>query len=138
MPIKSPYVFKRIFENSKSTCILVLDLAGNIQDINIGFQKSFGYSPESLIGRNFIILFTEEDIGKGLPEKELKEVLETGSANDNNYLVHEDGSHIWVNGESIYMKDESGWEYIVKIIHNLQETKILEQKLKEINHEQKK
>jgi PAS domain S-box-containing protein len=136
--MKSPLLFNMVFQNSESTSFLILDCSGNIQEVNTGFQTSFGYSRESLIGKNYALLFIEEDINKKLPEKELKKVMETGSANDNNYLLHEDGSPIWVHGESIYAKDENGREYIVKIIQDINEEKILEQKLKEKNEEQER
>jgi PAS domain S-box-containing protein len=127
-----------ILQNSESTSILVFDLIGNIQDVNLGFQKSFGYSRESIIGKNFSMLFIEEDIRKNLPQKVLNKVMKTGSSHDQNYLKRKNGSKIWVYGECIYVKDENGQGHVVKIIQDLNAEKKLEKKLKEKNEEQKR
>jgi PAS domain S-box-containing protein len=127
-----------VLKNSESTSILVFDPTGNIQDMNVGFEKSFGYSREYIIGKNFSVLYNEEDIKKNLPGKVVKKVMETGSLHDENYLKHEDGSYIWVHGECIYAKDKNGQGHIVKIITDLNEEKQLEKKLQEKNEEQER
>src|SRR5690554_5251884 len=99
--------FKLMFENAEHTAILVMDPQGTILDANYGLKKSFGYPREFLIGKNFSLLFIEEDRRNRLPERELKEVMQTGTSNDNNYLKQYDGSLTWVHGESIYTKDET-------------------------------
>lgn len=134
----STLFFKMMFENAVITSILVMDPQGTILDANYGFKKCFGYSGESLIGQNFSMLFIEEDLLKNLPEKELKQVMATGSANDENFLRQEDGSRTWVHGESIYTKDDKGQEFIVKIIQDINEEKVLEHELKKINEEQER
>jgi PAS domain S-box-containing protein len=135
---ESSLFFSMMFENAEFTAILVMDPGGIILDANYGFKRCFGYSKESLVGRNFSVLFIEEDIEKHLPEKELKEVMTTGSSNDENYLRQADGSSTWVHGESIYAKDTNGYEFIVKVIQDINEEKILEQELKKINEEQER
>lgn len=136
--MNSPIVFQMILQNSESTIILVMDPIGIIQDVNIGFLKSFGYSRKSIIGKDFSILFIEEDIRKKLPEKIITKVNKTGSSHDENYLKHNNGSNIWVYGESIYVKDENDQGHIVKIIQDLNSKKNLELKLKEKIDEQKR
>jgi len=135
---ESSLFFKMMFENAEYTAILVMDPTGHILDANDGVKKCFGYSKKSLIGKHFSILFIEEDIKKNLPEKELKEVMTTGSSDDDNYLKQADGSSTWVHGESIYAKDTSGQEFIVKVIQDINQEKILEQELKRINEEQER
>src|SRR5690606_23427246 len=93
---------------------------------------------DALVGKYFGVLFIDEDIKKQLPEKELKEVMSTGASNDENYLRQADGSSTWVHGESIYAKDTNGQEFIVKVIQDINEEKILEQELKKINEEQER
>ena len=135
---ESSLFFNMMFENAEFTGILVMDRKGIILDVNYGFKKCFGYSKESLVGKYFSVLFIEEDIQKRLPEKELKEVMSTGSSNDENYLTKADGSSTWVHGESIYAKDANGREFIVKVVQDINEEKILEQELKKINEEQER
>src|SRR5690606_23738907 len=83
-------------------------------------------------GQNLSMLFIEEDLEKHLPEKELKGVMERGSHNDDNYLKHAEGRPIWVHGESIYIKDEKGGEFMLKIVQDINEEKVLENQLKRV------
>src|SRR5690606_33003399 len=120
---------------SETTSILIMDPSGRVEDVNIGFLKTFGYTRDSIIGENFSILFIEEDLRNKLPEEVIKKVMKTGSSFDNNYLKHKNGTPIWIHGECIYAKDEKGQVHIVKIVKDLNNTKILEQKLKERNEQ---
>src|SRR5690606_40890172 len=72
-PIESSLLFKKMFQNAELTSVLILDLKGDIVDVNDGFLKTFNYDRGSLIGKNFSLLFTEEDKQKQLPEIELDE-----------------------------------------------------------------
>jgi PAS domain S-box-containing protein len=134
----SSLFFKMMFQNAEYTGILVMDPTGYILDANYGFKKCFGYSKEMLIGENFSMLFIEEDLKKQLPEKELIGVMEKGSHNDDNYLKRADGTPIWVHGESVYIKDEKEQEFVLKIVQDINEEKVLENELKRINEEQER
>src|SRR5690554_4151227 len=136
-PVETSTLFRKLFHNAGITSMLVLDLTGNIIDVNKGFLKTFGYSKAFLIGKNFSLLFTEEDKQKQLPENELEETINTGSANDENYILRGDGLPRWVNGESILI-EESGKQYIIKIVQDTHTKKLLEEELVRKNKEQEK
>lgn len=116
---------------------MVLDLKGNIIDVNHGFLKTFGYSKDFLIGKSFSLLFIGEDRLKRLPVNELEEAINTGSSNDENYVLKGDGFPRWVQGESILIED-SGKQYIIKIVHDTHTQKLLEEELAKRNEEQEK
>lgn len=137
-PIESSLLFKKMFQNAKLTSILILDLKGDIVDVNDGFLKTFNYDRGSLIGKNFSLLFTEEDKQKQLPEIELDEAKGSGSSNDENYLVKGDGSLTWVQGESILTESIQGKQFIIKIVHNIHARKLLEEELLAITKQQDK
>jgi PAS domain S-box-containing protein len=99
---------------------------GIIININEAFNLRFGYLPEDLIGKNFSVLFIEKNRKLKKPELELQNVLAEGSANDENYLLHKDGSKLWVTGESVLIKNDTGDTYIVKVVHNIHAQKQLE------------
>ena len=132
----SALFFKTMFQNAEYTAVIIMDPAGTILDANYGFKKCFGYSKEMLVGENFSMLFIDEDLKKNLPERELKEVMERGSFNDENYLRMADGNASWVQGESIYIKDEEGQEFIVKVVQDINEEKVLQNELSKVNKEQ--
>jgi PAS domain S-box-containing protein len=132
----SSLFFKMMFQNAEYTAIIVMDPDGTILDANHGFKKCFGYSKEMLIGQNFKVLFIEEDLKSNLPERELRGTMENGSFNDENYLKQADGTATWVHGESIYIKDEDGSEFVLKVVQDINEEKVLENELKRLNEEQ--
>src|SRR5690554_3455403 len=136
-PVETSTLFRKLFHNAGITSLLVLDLTGTIIDVNKGFLKTFEYSKDFLIGKNFSLLFTEEDKLRQLPENELEEAIKTGSATDENYILKGDGLPKWVNGENVLI-EESGKQYIIKIIHDTHTQKLLEEELVRKNKEQDK
>lgn len=99
---------------------------GEILDVNKAFHLRFGYLPEDLIGENFSVLFTEQDKQLNKPELELQNVNTKGSANDENYIVHKDGSKLWVTGESVLIENKDRETCVIKVIHNIHAQKQLE------------
>lgn len=122
----SSHIFKQMLENSRTCAIFLMDENGYILDINYGVEKSFGYTKNDLMGRNFSLLFTEQDRFMDKPGIELETVLQRGAALDKNYLVHKDGTHIWVNGETVYTRDDNGRVFLVKLVYDINEQKLLQ------------
>lgn len=125
-------IFNAIFTNALINSVILLDRNGIILNINGGFCKNFGYELKDVKGKKFDILFTEEDRANGLPDKELRTVLDFGRANDMNYLLKKDQSRVWVSGESIYVKNVENEISIVKMIQNIQVQKESEKQLERI------
>lgn len=96
-----------------------MDAEGTIIMINEAFTRCFGYQLEDIVGKNAAVLFTEEDRMLGKPETEIKNVLSTGQANDNNYLVAKDRTITWVSGESVLVENAEGEVSILKIIQDI-------------------
>lgn len=122
--------FNDLFIHSKVNAVLVMNDTGIILGINPVFTASFGYTEEDIVNRHFSLLFTEADKKLNKPEMELIALKQTRQSNDDNYVVHKNGSCIWVTGESI-LERESG--IVFKIIHNIQVQKLLEQFLTDSN-----
>ncbi len=138
LSLYSSLFFKIMFNNAMATSILILNTDGVIIDFNEAFIKTFGYSKEDLIDKSYSILFIEKDINDAVPEKELSRTIRTGSSLDNNYIVHKNGSQLWVHGESIYTKDDKNRAFLIKLIQDITEQKILEHELKQRNSDLKK
>lgn len=130
--IDSSTFYHSQFLHSKQNAMIIMDAEGYIINANKAFEENFGYSEKDLAGKHTRIFFTVEDQNLKKPEMELATVKEQGCAEDNNYLVHKDGSLIWVMGESILMNavDEI---YIGKVIHNIHTQKVMERFLIETN-----
>lgn len=121
------------FKNARQNCILLLDTSGVILNVNPAFILNFGYEPEAIQGKNFSLLFTEEDRKNGLPQKELENVLTRGQSNDNNYLLNKKSETIWVSGESLLIQPSPDVLYILKVIQNIHIQKSSEISLSVLN-----
>ena len=136
-PGKNPGVdtsdfFYLTWVNSVQNAMLIIDGNGYIIAINQSFQTQFGYAETDIIGKHFRLLFTREDQQLQKPEMEIATVKENGSAEDTNYLMHKNGTAVWVKGESVLVEANTAI-YISKIIHNIHSQKVMERFLIESN-----
>lgn len=118
-PFSSFDFFEALFNNTMVNSVLLIDHNGKIITVNKAFTNNFGYTREDLKGKSAAILFTEEDQKKGKPEKEIAEAIKSGQASDNNYLINKNKQLVWVSGESVLVKNETGDNCILKIIQNI-------------------
>ncbi|MBO9702054.1 MAG: PAS domain S-box protein [Sporocytophaga sp.] len=125
--------FTEIMENSQAAGVIVMNVNGIILDSSISVQKVLGYAKDDIIGNYYDILFIPEDRLRNLPEIELKTVKQKGSFIDDNYLLHKKGAYIWIHGESIYTQDEDGNIFIIKVIFDINDKKLLEEQLTHSN-----
>ncbi|HWB28680.1 MAG TPA: PAS domain-containing protein [Chitinophagaceae bacterium] len=131
--LKTSAFFDSFCKNAKHNAVLIMDTKGIILEVNNAFLTSFGYTQEDVLQKNFSILFTNEDRNMNKPGRELERALLEGSGSDDNYLVQKSGTPVWVNGESILVKDEDDISFIIKIIHNIEAQKQLERFLLQSN-----
>jgi PAS domain S-box-containing protein len=108
-----------------------MDQKGMILEVSRSFTVAFGYKNTDLKKKHFRLLFNTEDRKIKKPEREIKMALAEGSKSDNNYLLHKDGTPIWVMGESLAVTNSNDQKFIVKIIHNIHAQKQLERFLLE-------
>ncbi len=108
--------------------MLVMSTDGLVHDVNEAFTTAYGYLLEDLKGKHFRVLYLEKDQITQRPEIELNTTHREGASTDENYLVHKDGTPIWVTGESILIQTDTV-TCIVKIIHNIHAQKQLERYL---------
>lgn len=121
------------FERSQMNSLILMDKEGTIIKVNPGFEKAFGFTELDLSGRNFSMLYTENDRDKGLPKKELEKVLASGQANDKNFLLSKHRGPVWVNGESVLLTAESKEPCILKVIQDIHIEKESEYIIEKIN-----
>lgn len=120
--------FESIYNNTKQNAIMIMSGEGIIQQVNEAFTTAYGYSNEDLHSKHFRLLYIEKDQVLQKPEIELNQTHRQGSHSDENYIVHKDGTPIWVTGESLLVNTD-GPASIVKVIHNIHAQKQLERYL---------
>ena len=125
--------FTTLFNNSVQNCILLMNKEGIVTTVNQAFTNWFGYEEKDIVGKSAAILFTEEDLAKGMFEKELQNLMSKGQSTDKNYLVNKDQTLTWVSGESVMAKNSDGDSCILKVIQDINTLKISESNLRSLN-----
>ena len=87
-----------IINSVKDYAIITTDVEGIINNWNPGAEKTFGYAESETVGQSSEILFTPEDLEKGVPAKEMQTAIEQGSAEDERWHVRKDGSRFYLSG----------------------------------------
>jgi PAS domain S-box-containing protein len=71
-------------------------------------ERMFGYSATEIVGHDFAVLFTPEDVEAGAPLKE-RQIADTGSvAEDDRWMQRRDGSRFWASGVLHALADHEG------------------------------
>ena len=137
MPAKTTYstfdYFESLYKNTKENTVILINPDGIIAAVNSAFTECFGYNEDDIVGKYSGMLFTEEDQRKGCPEKEIRQTLQRGQSNDNNFLVDKYGEKIWVSGESVLVTNDVGEKMILKIVQNINKQKTSENSVLELN-----
>ncbi len=121
--------FRLMAEGARGFAFVMLDAEGRITDWNAGAEQMFGYEAEEIVGEHSSIFFTPEDREAGLPERELERATREGRAEDDNWLVREDGSRFWANGVTIALS-EGGLRGFAKVVRDETERKRYEDALR--------
>jgi diguanylate cyclase (GGDEF)-like protein/PAS domain S-box-containing protein len=110
-----------LIESVSDYAIFSIKLDGTISSWNAGAEKVFGYSQLDVIGANFSVLFSADDIRAGIPSAELRRAAADGSARVERWLIRKDGSRILASGRlSELRRDVDGdMRGFVSIAHDI-------------------
>ncbi|MBC7904211.1 MAG: PAS domain S-box protein, partial [Gemmatimonadaceae bacterium] len=87
--------YHKMIAEVQDYAILLLNRNGDIQNWNAGAEVIKGYSASEIIGNNFKVFYTSEDIQNGLPDRLLKEAEITGKAMTEGWRKRKDGTKFW-------------------------------------------
>jgi PAS domain S-box-containing protein len=110
--------------------IITTDDDGTINSWNRGAEKTFGWTAGEALGQSIEIIFTPEDRGRKLPEKERQRALKIGRAEDERWHLCKDGSRIFVSGVMSPLKDSYARGF-VKIVRDQTEKMKAEKALRD-------
>jgi PAS domain S-box-containing protein len=82
----------------QSQALILLDRGGAVVAWSMGAARIFGRPAEEMLGRTLHSLFTPEDRAASVPENELITARETGTSEDDRWMVRGDGGRFWANG----------------------------------------
>ena len=120
--------FRSIFE-STTLGIKVLDLDGNISQINPAFPRMIGYSPEQLVGSHFSRFIHPADAERSI---NLFENLKQGALPGfrlEHRLIHKSGEVVWVNATFTGVMERPKSDqlsFVVSIAENITDQKKIE------------
>jgi PAS domain S-box-containing protein len=119
--------FRALIQNIKDYAIFTVDPQGIVTDWTEGARQVLGYSLSEVIGRDFRMFFTDEDVDAGEPQMELDQAAAEGRAERESWRVHRNGGRIWVNAISSAIRDESGGLVgFIKVSRDLTERRRIE------------
>lgn len=87
--------FNKMVQEIDDYAILLLDGAGNIENWNKGAEKIKGYTSEEILGKNFSIFYSIEDIKTGKPMQLIGKAAKMGVARDDGWRIRKDGTRFW-------------------------------------------
>jgi len=100
--------YSSLVQNIKDHSIFMMDPNGAITTWNAEAERIIGYAESEILGRNFAVIFSPEDLQCGLPQTELRLAAENGRAEDERWHVRKDGSRFWALGIVTPMRDGDG------------------------------
>ena len=119
-PANLPVELLALFvEQTPDLGFIFLDLDRKIRHWLGASAQIFGYSAAEIVGRSGDILFTEEELERGIPELEMDEALRTPRAEDDRWHLRKDGTRVFISGSAIALRDERGEPFlVVKVIRD--------------------
>ena len=126
--------FSSIFE-SVTLGIKVLDLEGNILQTNRAFQEMIGYTEDELKGRHFSSFLHPQDVARA--SKLFRNVKLNGVSTFRfeHRILHKEQSTVWARTFFTVVKNgkEDEPAFIVGIVENVTEQKLLQLEMEELN-----
>lgn len=99
---------RSIVESVSDYAIYLLDADGTVATWNPGAERIKGYSADEILGRNFAVFFTHEDVARGRPAELLRGAAERGRVESEGWRVRKDGSRFWANVVLTAIHDTTG------------------------------
>lgn len=90
--------FTSLVKNIKDHSIFTLDPQGYVTSWNVEAENILGYSEQEALGQHFSLIFTSEDIERGVPQQELDAASEKGRAEDERWHRRKNGELLWALG----------------------------------------
>jgi PAS domain S-box-containing protein len=124
--------YRALVEQVKDYAIFRTNLAGVATTWNEGVRRVLGYSEPEFLGLDCRRLFTPEDVAAGVPEQELREAEETGTGDDDRWMIRRDGGRFWASGTTSALRDHAGRLIgYTKVMRDLTVQKAAEQALRD-------
>jgi PAS domain S-box-containing protein len=128
--------YRILVENVKDYAIILLDPEGYITSWNKGAERIKGYTAEEIIGQNFSIFYTKEELREREPQKNLDITKKRERYETEGWRVRKDGTQFWASVVLTKLKDSNGQLIgYGKVTRDLTKRKMAEQEINRLNKE---
>lgn len=121
-----------LFDNTNEHSICLLDAGGKIVSWNMSGQRLIGYKEKDILGKNYSIFFSKDEIRRQVPKRALAATARKGSYSADGIRVRKDGSHFWARSFITPVKQgRRGAMQFVLITQDITKARAIEQKKEE-------
>ncbi|CAN5546351.1 hypothetical protein BH09GEM1_BH09GEM1_09350 [soil metagenome] len=113
--------------------IFALDTDGRVRTWNPGAERFKGYTADEIIGRDFSVFYSPQDVQRGLPSSLLARAKAEGHVSDEGWRVRKDGTRFWASVVITALRDDLGQHVgFAKITRDLTERRAAEERHREL------
>ncbi|MEI9918496.1 MAG: PAS domain S-box protein [Bacteroidota bacterium] len=87
--------YHKMVSEVQDYAIIMLNRNGDVEDWNTGAEYIKGYTAEEIIGKNFRIFYTPNDLEQKLPETLIDLAIRRGRAHHEGWRIRKDGTKFW-------------------------------------------
>ncbi|MET3900485.1 PAS domain S-box-containing protein [Devosia sp. UYZn731] len=103
-----PDPYRLLLESITDYGIYMLSPDGRVSSWNAGAKRFKGYSEQEILGQNYAVFFTPEDLASGLPARALAEAADKGRYETQGWRIRKDGTRFWVHAVIDPIRDAGG------------------------------
>jgi PAS domain S-box-containing protein len=100
--------FRLLVEQIQDFAILLITPDGRHASWNAGVHRVLGYEEAEFIGEPIHLIFTPEDVARGVPAAELEQAKRYGKADDDRWMLKKGGIRFWASGVTTRLSDDAG------------------------------
>lgn len=128
---KSEERFRLLVAGVRDYAIFMLDPEGYIVSWNQGAELIKGYTADEIIGKHFSAFYTEDDIRRGKPARNLEKATRDGRLEEEGLRLRKDGSTFFASVLITALKDEKGkLRGFAKVTRDITERRAMETELR--------
>jgi two-component system, chemotaxis family, CheB/CheR fusion protein len=126
--------FRTLVEQIRDYAIFMIDPDSRCTSWNAGVERVLGFQEDEFLGQDVSSsIFTPEDLAQGVPQQELQQAAEAGSAFNDRWMRRKSGSHFFANGTTTALRDPEGRLLgFMKVMRDQTEQKHLEEELRQL------
>lgn len=100
--------YRTLVQQVKDYAIFRMDKRGRPTSWNEGVRRVLGFEESQFIGQDVTRIFTPEDVEAGVPEKELQQATEAGTASNDRWMRRADGTRFYATGVTTKLRNKAG------------------------------